>query len=62
MTKLLLTLLVALALLTASCLGEGWMAGFAIGTVVLAPFLFLSSMLFARLIGLDQRIREWQER
>lgn len=57
MTIGLIILLVVLAVLTAALLTEGFMAGFTIGIVIFVPFFFLGSMLFARMVGLDQRIR-----
>ncbi len=62
MTKLAFTLLMLLAVVTASCLDQGWLAGAAVGTMVVGPFLFLASVLVARLIGLDQRIRNQEKR
>ncbi len=61
MTKLVFTLLILLAVVTASCLHQGRMAGAAVGTIAV-PFLFLASVLVARLIGLDQRIRDQETR
>jgi len=58
MTAVLIAVLVLLAVLTAYLLGGGWMSGMALGMIVFVPFCFSASLLFAKLIGLDKRIRQ----
>lgn len=58
MTKLLLAMLLLLAIVTALLLGEGYLAGLAIGGLVVVPFCFVASLLFASVIGLDRRVHQ----
>lgn len=55
--RLVLVMLLSLVLATAFLLGEGWMAGMAIGGMVLVPFCFLASVLLGQLLGLDRHVR-----
>jgi|GEM_PF-4488649 len=62
MTLLLAMLLLGLVTQAAVLLsGGGWMVGFAIGTTVFVLFCLLASLLFAKLIGLDQRVHQTKE-
>lgn len=55
--RLVLVMLLSLLLVTAFLLGEGWMAGMAIGSIVLVPFCFLASVLLGQLLRLDRHVR-----